>query len=73
MVEKLEIQNNDVGTSHEKAIETSKKVANVISFLIAKENILMISQNSRVKNERYLCLNINTDFGNMNLGGIEGR
>jgi hypothetical protein len=47
-------------------------VANVISFLIAKENILMISQPSRVKNERFLCLNINTDFQNMSLGGIDG-
>ena len=44
MVHKLEIENTDANTSVEKSIETSKKVANVISFLIAKENILMISQ-----------------------------
>lgn len=52
----------------EKSIETSKKVSNVISFLIAKENILMITQDSKVKNERYLGLNINTDMANMSLG-----
>lgn len=62
MVQKLEIENTDAATSVEKSIETSKKVANVISFLIAKENILMITQDSRIKNERFLGLNINTDF-----------
>jgi hypothetical protein len=62
MVQKLEIENTDAATSVEKSIETSKKVANVISFLIAKENILMITQDSKIKNERFLGLNINTDF-----------
>jgi predicted protein tyrosine phosphatase len=73
MVQKLEIENIEANTSSEKSIETSKKVANVISFLIAKENILMISQQSKIKNERYLCLNINTDFANMNLAGKESK
>ena len=68
MVQKLEIENTDASTSVEKSIETSKKVSNVISFLIAKENIMMITQDSKVKNERYLGLNINTDLQNMNLG-----
>jgi|TARA_B110000305_G_C19432381_1_gene636919 hypothetical protein len=34
----------DLGsTSVEKSIETSKKIQNVISYLISKENLLMIS------------------------------
>jgi hypothetical protein len=27
----------------------------------------MVSQDSKIKNERYLCLNINVDLQNMNL------
>lgn len=68
MVRKIEIESPDVSTSVEQSIETSKKVANVISYLIAKENLLMVSQDSKIKNERYLCLNINADLANMNLG-----
>lgn len=68
MVQKLEIENTEASTSVERSIETSKKVSNVISYLISKENVLMVSQDSKIKNERYLCLNINVDFGNMNLG-----
>ena len=43
MVQKLEVENLDAGTSVERSIETSKKVANVIQYLVAKENILMVS------------------------------
>lgn len=68
MVRKIEIESTDVSTSVERSIETSKKVANVISYLIAKENLLMVSQDSKIKNERFLCLNINADLQNMNLG-----
>ena len=67
MVQKLEIENMEASNSVEKSIETSKKVSNVISYLIAKENVLMVSQDSKIKNERYLCLNINVDLQNMNL------
>ena len=67
MVQKLEIENMEASTSVEKSIETSKKVSNVISYLIVKENVLMVSQDSKIKNERYLCLNINVDLQNMNL------
>lgn len=42
MVQRIEVE--DLGsTSVEKSIETSKKIQNVISFLISKENLLMIS------------------------------
>jgi len=69
MVQKLEIENTGASTSVERSIETSKKVSNIISYLITKENVLMISQDSKVKNERYLSLNINVDFANINLAG----
>ena len=67
LVQKLEVENMEASTSVEKSIETSKKVSNVISYLIAKENVLMVSQDSKIKNERYLCLNINVDLQNMSL------
>ena len=67
MVLKLEVEGTEQTTSIERAPETSKKVSHIISYLIAKENVLMITQDSRVKNERYLALNINVDMGNMSL------
>lgn len=69
MVLKLEVEGNEQSTSVERAAETSKKVSHIISYLIAKENVLMVSQESRVKNERYLSLNINVDLRNMSLQG----
>lgn len=53
----------------QRALETSKKVANCINHLITKENVLMITQDAKVKNERILCLNINVDLANMDLNG----
>jgi hypothetical protein len=67
MVQKLEIESNEANTSIERSVQTSQKVQNVISYLISKENVLMITQDSKIKNERYLCLNINVDLGNMSL------
>ena len=68
MVQKLVLEEGQLAASEQYAIEASKKVQNVISYLITRENVLMISQDARVKNERYLCLNINVDLQNMNLG-----
>ena len=68
MVQKLEVENADASTSMEKSIETSKKVSNVISHLITREHVLMISQDSRVKNDRYLTLAISEQMGNLSLG-----
>jgi adenylate kinase family enzyme len=68
MVHKIEIESDDRATSVEKSIETSKKVANVIQYLITKENVLMITQDAKVKNDRYLSLNINVDLESM--GGL---
>ena len=67
MVQKLEIENNEAATSIERSVQTSQKVQNVISYLISRENVLMVSQDSKIKNERYLCLNINVDLQNMTL------
>jgi hypothetical protein len=67
MVQKIELEGNEAATSEEKAIETGKKISNVISHLITKENVLMVAQDAKVKNERFLCLNINVDLANMNL------
>jgi len=62
------LEENSVGASVEESIEQSKKIANVINHLIQKENVLMIAQDAKIKNERYLCLNVNLDLQNMNLG-----
>jgi len=66
MVQKLEIESNEASTSVERSMQTSQKVQNIISYLISKENVLMVTQDSKIKNERYLCLNINVDLQNMN-------
>ena len=63
------VQDDSNVMSVEKAAESAKKVANCINHLITKENILMITQDSKVKNERLLCLNINLDINDMNLVG----
>jgi hypothetical protein len=43
MVMKLEVEGNEASTSLEHAQETSRKVSNIISYLIARENVLMVS------------------------------
>jgi hypothetical protein len=63
------VQDDSNFMSVEKAAELAKKVANCINHLITKENILIITQDSKVKNERLLCLNINLDINDMNLVG----
>ena len=58
-------------TSIEKSMETKKKVQNVIGHLISKENVLMITQDAKVKDERFLTLNINVEIENVP-GHLEG-
>ena len=48
-------------------METSKKISNVIQHMITKENVLMVTQDAKVKNERLLCLNINVDMEHMDI------
>jgi hypothetical protein len=62
MIQKIMLEENNVEASVEESIEQSKKIANVINHLIQKENVLMISQDAKIKNERYLCLNVNLDL-----------
>jgi hypothetical protein len=58
----LEVEEGAAGTSLERAEQTSRKIQNVINHMITKENVLMITQDSKTnKNERLLCLNINSD------------
>jgi len=54
-------------TSVEKAVQTAKKVSSVIQQLITKENLLMIDQDSKMREERILSLDVNVDLSNMNL------
>ena len=65
MVQRIELEGADSvnrQTNVERAAETARKVQNVISHLITNENILMISQDAKVKNDRYLTLNVNLDI-----------
>lgn len=47
--------------------ELTKKIQNVIQHLITKENILIVTQDSRQKNERMLCVHIDYDMGKMTI------
>ena len=61
LVERVEVHEGAAGTSLERAEQTSHKIAQVIQHMIVTENVLIITQDSKVnKNERLLCLNINT-------------
>lgn len=40
--------------------------------MISNENILMISQDAKVKNDRYLTLNVNCDLQNLD-GQLTGN
>ena len=71
MVQKIELDGSERQTSLERTLETSKKVQNVISYLINNENILMISQDAKVKADRYLTLNVNCDVENLE-GFLQG-
>ena len=62
MVRKIELDSDERSTSMEKSVETSKKIANVIQHLITKEGLLMVTQEAKVKNDRFLSLNINYDI-----------
>jgi hypothetical protein len=53
-------------------METQKKVSNVVQYMISNENILMISQDAKVKNDRYLTLNVNCDLQNLD-GQLTGN
>lgn len=71
MIQKIELDGTDRQTSLERTLETTKKVQNVIHYLINNENILMISQDAKAKNDRYVTLNVNCDLENLN-GFLDG-
>lgn len=66
VIQKIVVQDSQ-GTSMAKSLETTKKITNCIDHLIKKENVIMITQESKDKNQRLLCLNINVEMGNLNL------
>lgn len=65
VIQALVHDDGGAGTTVEKAAEDSRKIANVINHLINKENMIMVTQDAKIKNERMLCLNINIDIGNV--------
>lgn len=68
MVQRIELDGADSvnrQTNVERAAETARTVHNVISHLINNENVLMISQDAKVKSDRYLTLNVNLDIQNL--------
>jgi hypothetical protein len=71
MVHMLEIDSHDRQTTLDKAYETTRKVAHVIQYLITNENILMVSQDAKVKNDRYLTMSMNVDMENV-AGMLQG-
>ena len=68
LVQILEVQEGS-GTTLERSVETSNKISKVINHLITKEDVLMVTQDAKDKNERLLCLNINLDLENLDLNG----
>lgn len=71
IVIQIELHDREHQTSIERSAETLKKVNNVINYLINNENILMISQDAKVKSDRYLTLNVNCDLDNL-AGQLQG-
>jgi hypothetical protein len=65
MVQEIELEAQDRQTSIERSVETSIKIGLIIDYLIKNENILLISQDARNKNDRYLTLNVNVDMENV--------
>jgi hypothetical protein len=58
--------------SVERSIETSRKINNVINYMITNENLLLISQDAKAKADRYLTLNLSSNIDNYN-SFLEGR
>ena len=71
MVQKLELENTERVASLERTAETAKKVKNVINYLINNEGVLMISQDAKTKDDRYLTLSTNLDLQNF-AGTLQG-
>lgn len=67
-VQKMLVEMSYAVANEEMTMETTNKIAHVIQHLINKENVLMIAQDAKNKNERFLTLNINVDLQNMHLG-----
>lgn len=62
MVQRMLVEMSYAVANEEKTLETTNKIAHVLQYLITKENILMVAQDARNKNERFVTLNINVDL-----------
>lgn len=49
-------------TDMEQVQATSRKVMTVIQQLIVKDNMIMIAMDSKVRNERFISLDVNVDL-----------
>jgi len=65
VVRQIELKNEGRGTSLDASLEQSKKVQKVIQHLIQKENLLVVTNEAKVRNDRYLSLDINVNIERM--------
>lgn len=68
IVKDIEMADNR-DTSIQRSLETKKKIQQVIQYMITKENVLMVAQDAKTKDERYLTLDINVNIENAGLVG----
>lgn len=65
LVHEIEVQQTDKQTNVDLSVETSMKLGHIIDYLIRNENVLMVTQDAKLKNDRYLALNVNVDVDNI--------
>jgi len=65
MVKKIELEQKDKSTSVEQSIKTAQTIQNIVQYMISRENLLIITQDAKTKNERFLCLTVNIDHNNI--------
>jgi len=63
------VEEENSAHSIERMAEIAKQIHNTIQHMIKTENILIITQDSKNKNERMLCMNINVGMENIDLKG----
>lgn len=63
------ILDGEAEASAEASAELAKDIKSAVSYMIQKEKLLLVTQDSRVKNERWLCINITADLSKMGLDG----
>lgn len=64
IVKKFELEERRE-TNISQTIETTKKIQNVIQNMITKENILLVTEEAKTKNDRRLAVSLNVDVNSM--------